>query len=94
MQVNEVGGTVDFIQFVHIMTKKMKDCDVISEIKEAFKQLDTNGDMYITKDELKEGLFNLLGRDLRVEEVEEMLREADVDGDGKISQLDFINVLT
>ena len=33
-QVNEVGGVVDFVQFVHIMTKKMKDCDVISEIKE------------------------------------------------------------
>lgn len=33
-QVNEVGGVVDLAQFVHIMTKKMKDCDVISEIKE------------------------------------------------------------
>ena len=32
--MNEVGGVVDFVQFVHIMTKKMKDCDVISEIKE------------------------------------------------------------
>eukprot|EP00290_Baffinella_frigidus_P019623 CAMPEP_0180208554 /NCGR_PEP_ID=MMETSP0987-20121128/10841_1 /TAXON_ID=697907 /ORGANISM="non described non described, Strain CCMP2293" /LENGTH=221 /DNA_ID=CAMNT_0022164787 /DNA_START=58 /DNA_END=726 /DNA_ORIENTATION=+ len=92
-QVNEVGGVVDLAQFVHIMTKKMKDCDVISEIKEAFKQLDSDGDRYITKQELKDGLLTLVGRDLRMEEVEEMLREADVDGDGKISQLDFINVL-
>ncbi|KAJ1484045.1 hypothetical protein T484DRAFT_2543664 [Baffinella frigidus] len=53
-QVNEVGGVVDLAQFVHIMTKKMKDCDVISEIKEAFKQLDSDGDRYITKQELKD----------------------------------------
>jgi hypothetical protein len=27
-------------------------------------------------------------------EIDELMREADVDGDGRISQLDFISVLT
>ena len=45
--MNEVGGKVDFLQFCHVsepnaikeaekkqmMTKKMKDCDVVAEIK-------------------------------------------------------------
>mmetsp|Transcript_56314 Transcript_56314/g.115173 ORF Transcript_56314/g.115173 Transcript_56314/m.115173 type:complete len:146 (+) Transcript_56314:74-511(+) len=92
--INEVGGSVDFQQFVHIMTKKMKDCDAIAELKQAFKQLDMDGDQYISQSELRNALRNISGVEVRPEEVEELMREADVDGDGRISLLDFINVLT
>lgn len=92
--MNEVGGKVDFWQFVHIMQKKMKDCDAIAEMKQAFKSIDTDGDLHISMQELKGVFATLLGYEPRQEEVEELMREADVDGDGKISQLDFINVLS
>ena len=32
--------------------------------------------------------------ELEPAEIEELMREADVDGDKRISQLDFINILT
>lgn len=48
----------------------------------------------MSRSELKVFFTMLLGRELRPEELDELLREADVDGDGKISQLDFINVLS
>jgi calmodulin len=92
--INEVGGRVDFQQFVHIMCKKMKDCDAIAEMKQAFKAIDSDGDMLIVKSELKSVFTMLMGHEPRPEEVAELMREADVDGDGKISQLDFINTLS
>jgi len=92
--VNEVGGKVDFQQFAHIMTKKMKDCDIISEIKQAFRELDNDNDGFINTAELKVAMEKLMGKELRAVEVEEVMREADVDGDGKISQHDFVSILT
>ncbi|EKX39192.1 hypothetical protein GUITHDRAFT_114622 [Guillardia theta CCMP2712] len=70
-----------------MMTKKMKDCDVVAEIKLAFTQLDEDGDLNINRSELRAVLEKLTDGRVRAE-------EADVDGDGKISQLDFINFLT
>ena len=92
--MNEVGGVVDFAQFVHIMCKKMKDCDAVAEMKQAFKCIDTNSDQILSKAELKHVFTMLMGYEPRPEEVNELMREADVDGDGKVNQLDFINVLS
>jgi calmodulin len=93
-QIIEVGGTMDYAQFVHVMQKKMKDCDVIAEMKQAFKTIDADQDGVISRTELKDVFTMLMGHEPRPEEVEELMREADVDGDGKISQLDFINVIS
>ncbi len=92
--VNEVGGVVDFMQFVHIMTKKMKDCDALAEIQDAYQAFDKDPDGNIGREELASTFARLSGHELPPEEIDELLREADVDGDGRISQLDFINVLT
>ena len=92
--VNEVGGVVDFMQFVHIMTKKMKDCDALAEIQEAYGAFDKDADGHVGREELARTFARLSGQELPPEEIDELLREADVDGDGRISQLDFINVLT
>ena len=92
--VNEVGGVVDFMQFVHIMTKKMKDCDALAEIQEAFRAFDKDDDGMVGREELARTFARLTENEVPPEEIDELLREADVDGDGRISQLDFINVLT
>uniref|UniRef100_A0A7S0N865 EF-hand domain-containing protein n=1 Tax=Cryptomonas curvata TaxID=233186 RepID=A0A7S0N865_9CRYP len=92
--VNEVGGVVDFMQFVHIMTKKMKDCDALAEIQAAYRAFDKDTDGNVGREELARTFARLSGHELPPEEIDELLREADVDGDGRISQLDFINVLT
>ena len=58
------------------------------------RELDDDGDGFISKAELKTVLEKLMERELRPVEIEELMREADVDGDGKINQHDFVSVLT
>ena len=84
-QVDADGnGTIDFPEFLTMMARKMKDTDSAEEIKEAFKVFDKDGNGFISAAELRHIMTNL-GEKLTDEEVDEMIREADVDGDGQIN---------
>lgn len=52
--------------------------------REAFRVFDRNGDGFISAPELRLVMTNL-GEKLTDEEVEDMIREADLDGDGVVS---------
>ncbi|KAH8059907.1 hypothetical protein JL720_13717 [Aureococcus anophagefferens] len=84
--INEVdadgNGTIDFPEFLTMMARKMKDTDSEEEILEAFKVFDKDGNDLAA--ELRHIMTNL-GEKLTDEEVDEMLREADIDGDGQIN---------
>ncbi|KAF8347538.1 calmodulin [Amanita rubescens] len=86
--INEVdadgNGTIDFPEFLTMMARKMRDTDSEEEIKEAFKVFDKDGNGYISAAELRHVMTNL-GEKLSDTEVDEMIREADVDGDGQIN---------
>lgn len=56
--------------------------------------IDADSDGMIVKGELKHVFATLMGYEPTAVEVEELMREADVDGDGRISQLDFVNILS
>ncbi|KAK3093373.1 hypothetical protein FSP39_014725 [Pinctada imbricata] len=88
--INEVdadgNGTIDFPEFLAMMAKKMKDTDTEEELREAFKVFDKDGNGYISSAELRAVMTNL-GEKLGDEEIEEMIREADLDGDGQADQL-------
>jgi hypothetical protein len=58
-----------------------KDADHEEELREAFKVFDKDGNGFVSAAELKHVMTNL-GEKLSDEEVDEMIREADVDGDG------------
>ena len=66
------------------MSKRMDVTDDQSELQEAFQVFDTDGNGYISASELKQVMSNL-GENMTDEEINEMLREADLDGDGQIS---------
>ena len=53
------NGTIDFPEFLAMMTWKMRDND--SEMKEVFKVFDTDGDGYISAAELKHVLTSFGG---------------------------------
>jgi len=93
--VNEVdadgNGTIDFPEFLTMMARKMKDTDSEEEIKEAFKVFDKDGNGFISAAELRHVMTNL-GEKLSDNEVDEMIREADVDGDGQINYDEFVKV--
>ena len=73
------------------MARKMKDTDSEEEIREAFKVFDKDGNGYISAAELRHVMTNL-GEKLTDHEVDEMIREADVDGDGQINYEEFVKV--
>ncbi|KAF9435635.1 hypothetical protein BGZ76_005837 [Entomortierella beljakovae] len=94
--VNEVdadgNGTIDFPEFLTMMARKMVDTDSEEEIKEAFKVFDKDGNGYISAAELRHVLTNL-GERLSDAEVDEMIHEADVDGDGQINYDEFVRMM-
>ncbi|XP_012853869.1 PREDICTED: calmodulin-2/4-like [Erythranthe guttata] len=94
--INEVdsdgNGTIDFDEFLNLMTAKEKKIDADNELKEAFKVFDKDQNGYISANELRQTMINL-GEKLTVEEVEQMVREADLDGDGQISFDEFVKTM-
>ncbi|CAF2188504.1 unnamed protein product [Brassica napus] len=94
--INEVdadgNGTIDFPEFLNLMAKKMKDTDSEEELKEAFRVFDKDQNGFISAAELRHVMTNL-GEKLTDEEVEEMVREADVDGDGQINYEEFVKIM-
>lgn len=67
-----------------MMSNKMKERDSEKELKEAFRVFDKNGDGFISAPELRHVMTNL-GEKLTDEEVEDMIKEADLDGDGLVN---------
>ena len=67
-----------------MMARKMKEADSEEEIREAFRVFDKDGNGFISAAELRHVMTNL-GEKLTDEEVDEMIREADVDGDGQVN---------
>ncbi|CAG8831828.1 11091_t:CDS:2, partial [Gigaspora margarita] len=86
--INEVdldhNGTIDFNEFLNMMARKVKDSDAEEELKEAFKVFDKDNNGLISAAELKQ-VMNSIGEKLTDEEIDEMIHEADVDGDGQIN---------
>ena len=85
--INEVdadnNGTIDFPEFLTMMARKMKDTDSEEEIREAFKVFDRDSNGFISAAELRH-VMTSIGEKLTDNEVDEMIREADQDGDGRI----------
>lgn len=65
------------------MARKMKDTDSEEEIMEAFKVFDRDNNGFISAAELRH-VMTSIGEKLTDDEVDEMIREADQDGDGRI----------
>jgi calmodulin len=69
-----------------MMSKAAGDPD--KEVMDAFRVFDSDGSGTITSKELRQ-IMNSLGEKLTQEEVDEMINEADTDGDGEINFKEF-----
>ena len=67
-----------------MMARKMTETDREEELRDAFKVFDKDGNGFISASELRHVMTNL-GEKLTDEEVNEMIREADTDGDGQVN---------
>ncbi len=86
------SGTIDFKEFLGLMAKKMQDIDTEDDLIDAFRVFDMDGNGCISANELKFVLANL-GERISDEEIEEMIRDSDTDGDGLIDYKEFIRIL-
>ena len=60
------------------------NCDDEEELRQAFRAFDRDGNGLITSAELRHVMTNL-GEKLTDDECDEMIREADLDGDGMVN---------
>ena len=74
------------------MSSKLS-ADQAAELKKAFEVMDANKDGVVTKDELK-NLLKGLGEDVTDEVVDEMIKIADSNNDGKIQFEEFVKAAT
>ncbi|VFQ65303.1 unnamed protein product [Cuscuta campestris] len=86
------NGTIEFPEFLNLMAKKIKETDAEEELKEAFKVFDKDQNGYISPTELRNVMINL-GEKLSEEDVEEMIQEADLDGDGQVNFDEFVKMM-
>jgi len=86
------NGTIDFNEFVKMMSKKTTHVNSESELIEAFKVFDKDGNGFITSQELRHVMTNL-GEKITQEEADSMIKEADLDGDGRIDYEEFIKMM-
>ena len=73
------------------MARKRRDTDSEEEMRQAFKVFDRDRNGYIGAADLRRTMAEL-GEKLTDYEVYEMIRMADVDGDGQISYEEFVKV--
>ncbi|KAL3874260.1 hypothetical protein ACJMK2_037300 [Sinanodonta woodiana] len=89
----EGKGTINFSQFLLMMVKKMKDEDSQdSNVLQYFKVFDRDNNGFISTAELRHILTNM-GEKLTDEEVDEMIREGDIDGNGQIKYEEFVALM-
>merc|ERR1719342_179312 len=93
MEVDINGdGTIDFQEFLGMMKQKANEADQESDLKEAFKIFDRDKNGYIDMKELKQ-VACMLGATLTKDEVAEFMKEADVDGNGKLDYDEFVKMM-
>jgi len=66
------------------MARKFVEHDLQADVRQAFRMFDRDGSGTVNAQELRHVMMNL-GEKLGEDEVDEMMREADVDGDGEIN---------
>ncbi|KAL4922914.1 hypothetical protein BDW62DRAFT_172061 [Aspergillus aurantiobrunneus] len=86
-------GTIDFDEFLVMMSRKVKDSDPEAELREAFAVFDQDKSGTISADEFRKVLTSI-GDNVSDADVDEMLKLADVNGDGSIDYEEFVKLMS
>ncbi len=86
------NGSMDFPEFMNIMARRGAELNVEEELLKAFKIFEKDGSGYISASELR-GVMTTLGEKLTDEEIEDLIKEADIDSDGMINYHEFVKMM-
>jgi calmodulin len=89
------SGNIELEEFIHLMTKiipQQLPMSPVEEMRAAFDAFDTSGNGTLSVSELAQ-VMKRLNIDLSEEELNTMVLEADVDGDGEIDFEEFQSML-
>ena len=77
-------GSIDFMEFLEVMASKMGENSFEDDLREAFQLFDRDSNGYISKRELT-FVMTSLGEQITDTAVENMIKEVDLDGDGRVN---------
>ena len=86
------SGTIDFREFLLMMSKKISEKTIIDELVDVFKLFDPNGDACLGRGELKEMMALTSGKEAsKVNSyVYNMMEEMDESGEGSLDVSQFV----
>ncbi|KAI4538159.1 hypothetical protein MG293_011562 [Ovis ammon polii] len=87
------NGIISFQEFLEAMAAGLQTSDTEEDLREIFCAFDQDNDGYISVDELRQATAQL-GEKLSQDELDAMIREADVDQDGRVNYEEFVRILT
>jgi len=86
------NGTVEFEEFVTMMSDSLQTDTAEEDLKNAFKTFDKDGDGFITAPELRLAMKQM-GEIISEQEAKEMIKNADTDGNNKIDFNEFVAMM-
>jgi len=86
------SGTIEFPEFMTMMSQKILNRDPKDEILKAFRLFDDDETGKISFKNLKR-VAKELGERMTDEELQEMIDEADRDGDGEVNEEEFLRIM-
>merc|ERR1711935_166304 len=89
---NDGNGSIEFQEFLEMMTGKMGEKDTREDIEKVFKLFDDDNTGKISLRNLRR-VAQELGENIDEEELQDMINQADRDGDGEINIDEFYRIM-
>jgi Ca2+-binding EF-hand superfamily protein len=87
------NGTIDFGEWLTLMTKRVNDKDTRANINKIFALYDDERTGFVSAKNLRR-VAQELGENCSNEEIDELIHRADLDRDGLVSEDEFYEILT
>lgn len=87
------NGTIDFEEWLTLMTKRVSDKDTRANINKVFALYDDERTGFISVKNLRR-IAQELSENISEEELQELITRADLDQDGLVSEDEFYSIMT
>lgn len=87
------NGTIDFDEWLALMTRRTNDKDTRAGLKKVFDLFDDERTGYISIKNLRR-VAQEVGENISEEELQDLITRADLDGDGLVSEEEFYRIIT